>query len=82
MRTEKKKIMATREVYRVDQNTGKSIYAGYASFDDDGNFKGTRGGYGKNGNLNNLNNGGSKVQNTIATAGARQAKRARQAFGR
>lgn len=71
--------MATREVYQVNQRTGVKTYAGYARFDNDGTYMGSFGGYGFNGSQNNANNGASRVQNVIATAGARQRQRARRA---
>ena len=71
--------MPTREVYQVNQRTGEKTYAGYAMFDADGKFQGTAGGYGRGRNSNNANNGASRVQNVIATAGARQAQRRRRA---
>lgn len=71
--------MATREVYQVNQNTGQQSYGGYARFDEDGRFEGTYGGYGFRGMRNNANNRASRVQNVIATAGARQRRRARRA---
>lgn len=71
--------MATKELYKVDQNTGKQTYAGYAKFGSDGSYQGSAGGYGRGRNSNNPNNGASRLQNTIANAGARQAARARRA---
>ena len=71
--------MPTREVYQVNQQTGKSTYAGYARFGADGSFQGTAGGYGRNGQgrgaSNSATRGASRVQNTISTVGARQARR-------
>ena len=71
--------MATREIYQVDQNTGKKEYAGFAVFGADGSYQGSRGGYGLGRNFNNVNNKASRVQNTISTVGARQARRRKSA---
>lgn len=71
--------MPTREVYQISQSTGARTYAGYARFGSDGSFQGTAGGYSRN--TNNANNRASRVQNVIATSGARQAQRTRRAFG-
>lgn len=71
--------MPTREVYQVNQSTGARTYAGYARFGSDGSFQGTAGGYGRGRNSNNANNRASRVQNVIATSGARQAARRRRA---
>lgn len=62
----------TREIYRITENGGRE-YSGYARFDNEGNYQGSRGGYG--GGQNNANNGGSRVQNYIRTAAARGARR-------
>ena len=67
--------MPTREVYQVNQNTGRSSYAGYARFGSDGSFQGTAGGYGRNRNQNSATRNASRVQNTISTVSARQARR-------
>ena len=74
--------MPTREVYQINQSTGARTYAGYARFGADGSYQGSAGGYGRGRNSNNANNGASRVQNVIATSGARQAQRTRRAFGR
>lgn len=71
--------MPTREVYQVSQSTGKSTYAGYARFGDDGSFQGTAGGYGQTRRNNSSTRNASRVQNTISTVGARQTRRARNA---
>ena len=78
----------TREVYRIGEN-GRSSYAGYARFDNRGNFQGTRGGYGtrqagyrginSDRTGNNRANNRSMVQNAINTAGTRQTNRRRAA---
>lgn len=73
----------TREVYRIDQKTGKSTRAGYARFTkrtgadgrQDDVFQGTGGGYGRNGNRNSASRKGSKVQNTANSVAGRQAAR-------
>ena len=77
--------MATREVYKIDQKTGKRSYAGYARFDNDGKFLGTRGGYGPQGRGinadktgNNERNNASMMQNAIGSAGARTDARRRR----
>lgn len=66
----------TREIYAIDQNTGKSSYAGYGSFTRDSQngdrYNGSRGGY-NTPDGQNRNNGASRVGNTILTSGARQA---------
>ena len=67
--------MPTREVYQVNQSTGRSTYAGYARFGSDGSFQGTAGGYGRNRNSNSATRNASRVQNTISTVSARQARR-------
>lgn len=67
--------MPTREVYQVNQSTGKSTYSGYARFGADGSFRGTAGGYGRNRNSNSATRNVSRVQNTISTVSARQARR-------
>lgn len=54
----------TREIYKINED-GSRAYSGYAKFDNDGNFAGTAGGYGRNGN------GVSGVQLRILTAAAR-----------
>lgn len=71
-----------REIYRIADN-GKRSYAGYAEFSSSGEYLGSRGGYMKNGqrarsyegSLEATKNGGSYLQNTIRTAGARGAAR-------
>lgn len=75
----------TREVYRIGENGSRS-YAGYARFDNEGNFQGTRGGYGPSRRGinpdrtgNNRANNRSMVQNAINTAGTRQTNRRRRA---
>lgn len=65
--------MPTREVYQINQTTGKSRYSGYVRFGNDGSFQGTAGGYA--GNRNNRNNGASRVQNIINMAAANGARR-------
>lgn len=74
----------TREVYRVGENGSRS-YSGYATFDNNGNFTGTRGGYGPSSRGQNPNrtgnartNGASMVQNYIQTAGIRGRNRGRR----
>lgn len=64
----------TREIYRITENGGRE-YSGYARFDNEGNYQGSRGGYGGGGRQNNANNGGSRVQNYIRTAAARGRRR-------
>lgn len=79
--------MPTREVYRQNEN-GTRTYSGYARFDNEGNFLGTRGGYGiaergfrgRNGGAgNNRSNNASAVQNAIAVGGANIVRRQRRA---
>lgn len=73
----------TREIYRINEN-GTREYAGYARFDNEGNYLGSRGGYGpqgrginadRTGNLRS--NNASRLQNAINSAGARGAARLR-----
>lgn len=68
--------MPTSEVYRIGSD-GSHTYAGYARFDNEGNFQGTRGGNGRTraGRYSNI----SEVRRTISTVGARQAARQRRA---
>ena len=67
--------MPTREIYQVNQNTGKSTYAGYARFGSDGSYQGSAGGYGPGRQRNSGTRNASRMQNTISTVGARQARR-------
>lgn len=66
----------TREIYRITENGGRE-YAGFALFDNEGNYQGSRGGYGGGGrSIGGRNrNGGSRVQNYIRTAAARGRRR-------
>lgn len=66
----------TREIYRITENGGRE-YSGLARFDNEGNYLGSRGGYGGGGrSIGGRNrNGGSKVQNYIRTAAARGRRR-------
>lgn len=66
--------MPTREIYRIREN-GTREYSGYARFGDEGEYEGSFGGYGLNGNQNNPNNGASRVQNYINTVQARVSRR-------
>ena len=74
--------MPTAEIHDVNGN-----YAGYARFDNDGNFLGTRGGYGPQGRGinpdrtgNNRSNNASLVQNRIVVSGMNQRRGQRNAF--
>lgn len=64
----------TREIYRITENGGRE-YSGFARFDNEGNYQGSRGGYGGGQRQNNPSNGGSRVQNYIRTASARGRRR-------
>lgn len=44
--------MPTAEVYKIG-NDGSRMYAGYARFDNEGNYQGSRGGYGSRQNPRN-----------------------------
>ena len=48
--------MPTAEIYRINEN-GTRTYAGYARFDREGNYLGSRGGYGSRQNPRNAANG-------------------------
>lgn len=72
----------SREVYKINQSTGAKTYAGYARFDLNGKYLGSKGGYGprKQGinpdsTGNKKTNNASMVQNTVRVAGASGAKR-------
>lgn len=78
----------TREIYQYAQdgpNVGKRRYAGYAKFDADGKYLGSRGGYNADGKpnkygdnsakANNQKSGASLLQNTVKVAGAKAANR-------
>lgn len=74
--------MPSREIHDVDGN-----YAGYASFDNDGKFLGTRGGYGPrrrgirpDRTGNNRNNDASRLQNKYVTGGMNQIRNKKRAF--
>lgn len=74
--------MPTAEIHDAQGN-----YAGYARFDNEGNFLGTRGGYGPQGrginpdrSGNNRRNNASLVQNNVNSSGSRQAARRARAF--
>lgn len=74
--------MPTAEIHDVNGN-----YAGYARFDSDGNFLGTRGGYGPqrrginpDRTGNNRSNDASMLQNRYGVSGMNQRRRARRAF--
>lgn len=76
--------MPTAEIHDANGN-----YAGYARFDNEGNFQGTRGGYGPqrrginpNRTGNARGNNASLVQNNISVSGANIRRRQRRAFGR
>ena len=64
--------MPTSEVYRIGSD-GSKTYAGYARFDNEGNFLGTRGGNGRT--RAGRTPTASRVQRIIRTSGARQAAR-------
>ena len=73
--------MPSREIYRIGDDGARS-YAGYARFDAEGNYLGSRGGYGPsrrgiNADYtgNNRRNDASALQNAINTARARSMRR-------
>lgn len=79
--------MPTREIYRIG-NDGSRTYAGYARFDDNGNYQGSFAGYGpqrrginSNRTGNARTNNTSRLQNAINRAGAATAARRRRAYG-
>lgn len=74
--------MPTAEIHDANGN-----YSGYARFDNNGAFQGTRGGYGPSGRGenpgrtgNNRNNGASRVQNQINVAAANATRRRNRGY--
>ena len=47
----------TAEIYQVNQADNTRRYAGYARFDNEGNYQGSRGGYGSRAYAKNANRG-------------------------
>ena len=65
----------TREIYKIDQNTGERTYAGYGKFEGD-QYLGSFGGNGtKSGKSKTKTQKASQVQRTINSVSARQEAR-------